>query len=238
MECRVLGFVEAATLLAYLRNVRTLSHGEARRVYDWVGKKLDSQSFYEDRAAEELIRRGDFSCAHSVFEFGCGTGRLAARLLGNHLPESSTYHAVDLSATMVRVARTRLEPFGERVEIVQTDGEPPSDQTPGSFDRFVSTFVFDLLSEQDIRSVLRQAHRDLQPSGLLCLASLSTGSTRVSRIAARLWSGIHRLRPSLVLGCRPIELTPFLSEPDWRIAHHIALTPFGLPTEVVVAERR
>jgi ubiquinone/menaquinone biosynthesis C-methylase UbiE len=207
-------------------------------VYDRVGKKLDSQAFYEDRATDELIRCGDFSCAQSVFEFGCGTGRLAARLLGDHLPESATYRAIDLSATMVRVARTRLEPFGERVEIVQTDGEPLADQAPESFDRFVSTFVFDLLSEQDIRSVLRQAHRDLRPSGLLCLASLSTGSTGVSRIAARLWSGIHRLHPSLVLGCRPIELTPFLPEPDWRVAHHIALTPFGLPAEVVVAERQ
>ncbi len=57
-------------------------------------------------------------------------------------------------------------------------------------------------------------------------------------IAARLWSGVHRLQPRLVLGCRPIELTPFLTEPDWRIAHHAALTPFGLPAEVFIAERR
>jgi len=230
--------MEAASVVAYLWSVRTLSHDEARRVYDRVGKKLDSQAFYEDRATDELIRLSDFSSAQSVFEFGCGTGRLAARLLGEHLPESASYRAVDQSTTMVRVSRTRLERFGERVEIVQTDGEPPSDPPPEPFDRYVSTFVFDLLSEQDIRSVLRQAHRDLQPSGLLCLASLSTGSTRVSKIAARLWSGVHRLHPRLVLGCRPIELTPFLSEPDWRIAHHVALTPFGLPAEVVVAERR
>jgi ubiquinone/menaquinone biosynthesis C-methylase UbiE len=207
-------------------------------VYDRVGKKLDSQSFYEDRATDELIRRSDFSSAQSVFEFGCGTGRLAARLLAEHLPESATYRAVDQSTTMVGVTRTRLERFGERVEIVQSDGEPPSEKPPEPFDRYVSTFVFDLLSERDIRSVLKQAHRDLRPSGLLCLASLSTGSTRSSRIAARLWSGVHRLQPRLVLGCRPIELTPFLTEPDWRIAHHVALAPFGLPAEVVVAERR
>ena len=218
--------------------MRTLSHGEARRVYDRVGEKLDSLPFYEDRATDELARCGSFGSAGSVFEFGCGTGRFAARLLRDHLPESASYRAVDQSSTMVRVARACLEPFGERVEIAQTDGKPPSDQPSEAFDRFVSTFVFDLLSEQDIRSVLKQAHRDLRPSGLLCLASLSTGSTRLSRMVARLWSGIHRLHPSLVLGCRPIELTPFLPEPDWRIAHHIALTPFGLPAEVVVAERR
>ncbi len=207
-------------------------------MYDRVGKKLDSQSFYEDRATNELIRHSDFSCAQSVFEFGCGTGRVAARLLRDHLPETATYRAVDQSTTMVRVARACLEPFGERVEIAQTDGKPPSGEPPESFDRFVSTFVFDLLSEEDIGLVLEQAHRVLRPSGLLCLASLSTGSTPLSRLSARLWTTVHRLRPSLVLGCRPIELTPFLSGSDWGITHHVQLTPLGLPAEVVVAERR
>jgi ubiquinone/menaquinone biosynthesis C-methylase UbiE len=217
---------------------RTLSHSEARRVYDFVGKKLDSQAFYEDRATDAIIRCGDFPSARSVFEFGCGTGRFAARLLREHLPETATYRAIDQSTSMVRVARARLEPFGDRAKVIQTDGEPLSDPSPEPFDRFVSTFVFDLLSEQDIRSVLSQAHRDLRPSGLLCLASLSTGSTTLSRLTARLWSGVHRLRPSLVLGCRPIDLAPFLVEADWRIAHHVQLTPFGLPAEVFVAERR
>jgi ubiquinone/menaquinone biosynthesis C-methylase UbiE len=207
-------------------------------VYDRVGKKLDSQAFYEDRATDEIIRYGDFPNARSVFEFGCGTGRFAARLLREHLPETATYRAIDQSSSMVRVARTRLEPFGERAEVIQTDGEPCFDASPEPFDRFVSTFVFDLLSEQDIRSVLSQAHRDLRPSGLLCLASLSTGSTTLSRLTARLWSGVHRLSPSLVLGCRPIDLAPFLVEPDWRVAHHVELTPFGLPAEAFVAERR
>ena len=218
--------------------MRTLSHVEARRVYDWVGEKLDSLPFYEDRATDELARCGSFGTARFVFEFGCGTGRFAARLLRNHLPETAIYRAVDQSTTMVRVARARLEPFGERVEIAQTDGKPPSDQPPESFDRFVSTFVFDLLSEEDIGLVLEQAHRVLRPSGLLCLASLSTGSTPLSRLSARLWTTVHRLRPSLVLGCRPIELTPFLSGSDWGITHHVRLTPLGLPAEVVVAERR
>ena len=216
----------------------TLSHSEARRVYDFVGRKLDSQAFYEDRAADELVRFGDFANAQSVFEFGCGTGRFAARLLGDHLKEKTTYRAVDLSSTMVRVARERLAPFGQRVEIVLTEGEPKIDQPSESCDRFVCTFVLDLLAEEDIRSVLQEAHRILQPSGLLCLASLSTGSTSTSRFVARVWSGIHRLRPALVAGCRPIELAPFLAEPQWRIAHHGRLTPFGLPSEAVVAERR
>ena len=115
---------------------RTLSHSEARRVYDLVGKKLDSQAFYEDRATDAIIRCGDFPSARSVFEFGCGTGRFAARLLREHLPETATYRAIDQSTSMVRVARTRLEPFGDRAEVVQTDGEPSFDPPPEPFDRF------------------------------------------------------------------------------------------------------
>jgi len=218
--------------------MKTLSHAEARRVYDRVGEKLDALPFYEDRATDELAQCGSFCTARSVFEFGCGTGRFAVRLLRDHLPDTAHYRAVDQSATMVQVARASLEPFGERVEITQTDGKPPFDQPPESFDRFVSTFVFDLLSEEDIGLVLEQAHRILRPSGLLCLASLSTGSTPLSRLSARLWASVHRLRPTLVLGCRPIELTPLLSGSDWGITHHVRLTPLGLPAEVVVAERQ
>ncbi len=218
--------------------MRTLSHVEAQRVYDQVGKKLDALPYYEDCATDELARCGSFGTAQTVFEFGCGTGRFAARLLGDHLPDTATYQAVDQSATMVRVARDDLEPFGERVEVEQTDGSPPYGAPSEFFDRFVSTFVFDLLSEEDIASVLEQAHRVLRPSGLLCLASLSTGSTPLSRLSAKVWASVHRMRPTLVLGCRPIELTSFLSEFDWAITHHVHLTPLGLPAEVVVAERR
>lgn len=102
--------------------MRTLSHDEARRIYDRVGRKLDTQAFYEDRATDEIVRLGDFSAARSVFEFGCGTGRFAARLLEGHLPETATYRAVDQSETMVRVARARLAPFGERARLPLAKG--------------------------------------------------------------------------------------------------------------------
>ena len=38
-------------------------------------------------------------------EFGCGTGRLAERLLRDHLPDAATYVAVDSSSTMVSLAQ-------------------------------------------------------------------------------------------------------------------------------------
>jgi ubiquinone/menaquinone biosynthesis C-methylase UbiE len=217
--------------------VRTLSREDARRVYDRIGSLQDSQAFYEDRATDLLVQHGDFSSAKSVFEFGCGTGRFAARLLAEELPEDARYRAIDISPTMIGLAEARIAPFAPRASVVLSEGGPPVDEPAGGYDRFYSSFVFDLLSEDDIAAVLAAAHRMLEPGGLLCLSSLSTGSGAASRFAARLWSAVHRLRPSLVGGCRPLDLTDHLSTTRWKIRHHQRLTPFGVPSEVVVAER-
>jgi SAM-dependent methyltransferase len=217
--------------------MRTLSHAEARRTYNRIGARQDTQAFYEDVATKELIRHGDFASALAVFEFGCGTGRFARMLLGDHLGPTATYRGVDLSPTMTGLAERRLSEFADRASVVLTDGGPPASEAPASFDRFVSNYVFDLLSAADIAAVVSEAHRMLRPGGLLCLASLSPGHGLVSRSVIRVWSLIHRLDPRLVAGCRPIELLSFLEEGCWKTRHHRALAPYGLPCEAVVAER-
>ena len=217
--------------------MKTLSRERARRVYDRIGARQDTQAFYEDRATDLIIQHGELGAAQHVFEFGCGTGRFAHRLLSEHLSPEATYKAIDISPKMVELARDRLAPFASRAEVALSDGAPPSQEAPASFDRFISTFVFDLLSRDDIAAVLREAHRMLRPGGLLCLSSLSTGSGPASRLVARIWSGVHRLNPVLVAGCRPLELLDDLSSADWKVRHRLRLAPYALPSEVIVAER-
>lgn len=216
---------------------RTLSHQEARRVYDRIGTIQDSQAFYEDVATRELIRHAHFSSAQAVFEFGCGTGRFAHELLLNHLGAAAIYRAVDLSSTMVNLAKDRLTEFGSRVEVVLTDGEPRTSESDASFDRFVSNYVLDLLSDEDIGAVIAEAYRTLRPGGLLCLSSLSRGDATLSRAVARIWSVVHRIDPRIVGGCRPIDLLLFLDSGQWKICHHRAVAPYGIPSEAVIAER-
>ena len=217
--------------------VPVLSREQARRVYDRIGARQDTQAFYEDRATELLIQHGDFGAAQRVLEFGCGTGRFAFRLLSGHLPVNASYRALDLSPTMVRLAQARLAPFGSRAEVVLTDGSPPTSEASASCDRFVSNFVFDLLSEDDIVAVVREAHRILMPSGLLCVSSLSSGTGGLSRLVSRAWSRVHALRPALVGGCRPLDLLAWVPPSQWKVRQHFKLAPFGVPSEVVVAAR-
>ncbi len=215
----------------------TLSYQQARRTYDRIGSRQDSQGFYEDRATAQILLHGDFTSAESVFEFGCGTGRFALHLFEAYLSDAARYRGVDISPNMVKLAGTRLASYSARMAIALTEGGPPVDEPAESYDRFVSNYVFDLLSPEDIRAVLQEAHRILQPGGLLCLSGLSSGSTLISRIVAGVVSWIQSLRPSLVGGCRPIDLLPYLTESDWQVLYHSKIVAFGIPSESVVAKR-
>ncbi len=217
--------------------MRTLSHDEARRVYDRIGPRQDTQAFYEDVATNEIVRTADFPSAQAVFEFGCGTGRFAEMLLREQLGPSAVYRAVDVSPRMFGLASERLATFGDRAQIVLTDGTTSLAQPDASFDRFCSNYVFDLLSTDDIASVVTEAHRVLRPGGLLCLTSLSPGCSTVSRGLMAIWSLLHRINPKLVGGCRAIELQAFLEEGRWKVLQHESVTPLGIPSEWIVVER-
>jgi len=218
--------------------MRFLTREQARAFYDRLGRRQDWQRFYEGGALRELIVHGDFKTAHRVFELGCGTGSFAATLLENQLPQGASYTGVDLSATMATLSRQRLARFSARTQVSQTDGSLHFDVEDESFDRFVCNYMLDLLPPQDIVEALEEAHRLLQAGGRLCLISLAHGETWASRLVIKAWTGLHNLKPSLVGGCRPVELTNFLNENQWRVDYHKTVTALTIPSEVVVASKR
>ena len=99
-----------------------LSHEEAEGFYDRFGAKQDGQGFYEDVALDELVAHADFGDCASVLELGCGTGRLAERLLSGMLSTRARYLGLDVSRTMVALATKRLARFADRVQLRKTDG--------------------------------------------------------------------------------------------------------------------
>lgn len=215
-----------------------LSRSEARRFYDRFGSRQDRQAFYEDKALAELVLHAELESARSVFELGCGTGRLAERMLRDQLPADASYLGVDISSEMVRLARERLAGFGARARVVQVDGEPRVAAASGSFDRFVSSYVFDLLPEAEIRAWLDEAARLLRPGGRLAAAGLGHGTTRLSRWVAGAWGAVHARFPRLVGGCRPLALVDLLPPERWRLESHRMVIAWGLPSEVLVASLR
>jgi ubiquinone/menaquinone biosynthesis C-methylase UbiE len=212
-----------------------LSHEEARAFYDWFGTRQDGQAFYEDPALSDLLAHTDFGESHSVFEFGCGTGRLAERLLTDRLPSDARYEAIDISSTMVRLAQARLAPWRGRARVTQSSGAMSVPAPNASFDRFIACYVLDLLSASDIRELLAEACRVLAPGGLLCVVGLTRGPSLPAWVVGVLWQALFHLVPKLVGGCRAIAVREFLGDRDWSVRYVSVVTRLGISSEVLVA---
>jgi ubiquinone/menaquinone biosynthesis C-methylase UbiE len=225
-------------MLTSKQMAKTFTRHQARRYYNCLGSKLDTQAFYEKAGLNELCAHAQFEQAQAVFEFGCGTGRLAEDLFRNYLCIQAHYRAVDISPRMVDITRERLFPWRDRAIVEVSDGSMLLPLPDNSFDRFVSSYVIDLLSAADTKQLLSEAHRILMPNGLLCLVSITSGTTGLSRLIMRTWQGLGKIHPLLVGGCRPITLKPLLPNDNWQLEHHRVLTRYGVAIEVVIASAR
>src|SRR5260370_41103978 len=120
---------------------RVLYYQQAQAFYDWMGAKQDWQAFYEEKATRDLIAHASFDNAQAVFEFGCGTGAFAERLLASHLSPRARYVAVDSSTTMIRLARARLARFCSRLTVEQTDWSLQFEAASASSDPLFFSYV-------------------------------------------------------------------------------------------------
>lgn len=217
---------------------REFTTADAKKFYDRFGAKQDLQAFYENPAIDELIAQADFEHARAVFELGFGTGRLAQQLLEHYLPPDAIYSGIDISAAMARLAGERLRPWQKRATLKIGDASKGIDLSDASFDRFVSTYVLDLLRPDDIRKMISEGYRMLKPGGLLCLVSLTEGTGAWSRVVTGAWKALYRRNPRVVGGCRPVALLEHLAHDRWHINYHNTASSFGITSEIVVASRQ
>jgi SAM-dependent methyltransferase len=215
-----------------------VSHEQARRFYDRIGRGQDARPVSERRALDALVEQGDFRRAAAVVEFGCGTGRFAARLLRDRLPGDATYVGVDVSPRMAELAAAAVAPWAGRARVELTDGAIRLPLPDGAADRVVSTYVIDLLSPADTAAFVAEARRVLRPGGALALASLAPGRTPPARLVTRLWRAVWSLNPALLGGCRPLDLGGLLDAGAWDVTAHFPVTDWLLSSDVLVARRR
>jgi ubiquinone/menaquinone biosynthesis C-methylase UbiE len=211
---------------------------QARRFYDRIGRAQDARPVSERRALDALAVHGDFGRARAVVEFGCGTGRFAARLLSERLPGDATYLGLDVSPRMIELARASLCPWPDRARVLLTDGAVRLPLPEAAADRVVGTYVLDLLSPADGAAFIAEARRVLRPGGALVLASLSPGQTPPARVVTRLWKIVWAVNPAVLGGCRPLSLGGLLDPERWDIVAHFPVTDWVLSSDVLVARRR
>lgn len=215
---------------------RGLSNTQVENFYNAFGIRQDGSGYYEDATLADLISHANFDSAKSIVEFGCGTGKFAENLLNNVLQNDATYWGCDVSSTMIELTKKRLLQFNARAVLYKSSGEFVLPLPNEYADRFVSNYVLDILSFDEIELVINEAKRVLKKDGFLCLTGLTYGKSLFSKLWTAFWQLRFYINPKWVGGCSPVALLNFLSE--WEIIHHNVLVARGISSEVVVARKK
>jgi arsenite methyltransferase len=171
------------------------------------------------RAVVEALR---LRPGERVLDIGCGPGMLACEMAAVVAPRGSV-HGVDISPSMLAIARRRRPPAGAaQPEYAEADALaiPYAD---ASFDAAVSTQVYEYV--EDMPAALAEARRVLRPGGRLLVLDTDWDSIvwhsrdpeRMRRVLAA-WEA-HLVHPDL-----PRRLTGLLEDAGFVVQDRSVLT--------------
>jgi len=192
--------------------------------YDWI------MGFYERPSNRCALKGPVIERAQKIIDVGVGTGYLLSQLVAV-TDEKQEVAAVDLSQQMLNNAQSylvRKKQLSERVSFKKANCRdlPWSD---GHFDLYVSSYLFDLLPENELKKAILEMERILRPDGYAILVTMTTeleGFSWVMKQVYRLmnelyclgyrkgrWNPIWKfLFADYAPHCRPIALGEYLRE--------------------------
>jgi cyclopropane fatty-acyl-phospholipid synthase-like methyltransferase len=129
--------------------------------------RMDKVSRGRVRAVKEAVA-AEIPPGSHVLELGCGTGELAAMMIGR----GATVDGFDLNPAMLAAAERRIEAenLGDRLS-VRLMGVDGMDRLPdGAYEAVVATLVLSELSDGERLFAIKNAARVLRPGGRLIVA--------------------------------------------------------------------
>lgn len=207
-----------------------VASGQVAKIYDRIAPMYDGWAWLTERKARTLaVERAAVKDGESVLEVAVGTGLMFRELLGKN-PSGKTV-GVDLTEGMLARAKEKAQAFpAEHWELSVGDARtlPCADAT---FDLIVNNYMFDLLPEAEFAPVLAEFRRVLKPGGRMVLVNMATASP------FNLWEIVYRVRPSLLGGCRGVQLEPFVRAAGFEMVQRETLSQLGFHSELVTARR-
>lgn len=194
-------------------------------VYDLWGKLTES------KARERAIELSRVEDGQHVLEVGVGTGLAFAEIVKRN-PNGKNV-GVDLSAGMLEKAENRLIKMPYKNYALSVGSAFDLELEDHSVDLLLNNYMFDLISFEEMDSVLREFKRVLKKGGRLVLVNM----TRGERFGSGIYDLIYQLSPRTMGGCRGVELVPKLIEHGFRVETREYYQQLLFPSEVISAYR-
>lgn len=205
-----------------------LSKDEIRKVYGKIASKYDVWSnLAESEARRRCLEFAQIKNGDSVLEVAVGTGALFQEILKAN--PSGRNEGIDLTPEMLARAKDRAVRSGVLSYGLQVGDAYNLDYPNESFDVVLNSYMFDLIPEKDFSKILTEFRRVLRKGGRVVLVNMTKGERWFNGV----WEGLSKIRPSLLGGCRGVELTPYLENADFEQIKRVYVSQFMFPSEVL-----
>ena len=207
-----------------------VSQSDIGQVYDRLSGVYDIWGMLtESRARKRAIELADIKDGQSVLEVAVGTG-LAFFEIVRRNPYGRNV-GIDLSKGMLAKARNRLKKqsntnyelsYGTAFNL-RADNE--------SVDLLVNNYMFDLMSYEQMDSILIEFKRVLKKGGKLVLVNM----TRGEKCCSTVYDAIYKISPKTMGGCRGVRLSERLQNNGFAVDVREYHQQMLFPSEVILA---
>jgi len=214
----------------------TRSKEDAKASYDMFSRWYDvSVGWGEKKFRKVGLEKLGAREGEQVLEIGFGTG-YCTLALAQSVGSSGHVYGLDISEGMRNVTQSRVEKAGLAKHVALQLGD--ASKLPfkaDSFDAVFTSFTLELFDTPEIPIVLRQCQKVLKSGGRICVVAMSKEGK--SNLPVRLYEWAHEKFPNYV-DCRPIHVRKALEEAKFQILDTARMSYWGIPVEIVVAQKQ
>ncbi|MCJ7624436.1 MAG: class I SAM-dependent methyltransferase, partial [Anaerolineaceae bacterium] len=211
------------------------SKEDARISYNRMSKWYDQVAGSSERKFVEMgLHELGAQEGEKVLEIGFGTGNGILSLAGS-VGATGKVCGIDISENMLSITQERVQKAGYEQNVTLKCGDAVHlPFQSGFFDAVFMSFALELFDTSEIPIVLKECRRVLKKDGRIGIVAMA--KKRRDNLPVRLYEWAHKKLPKLA-DCRPIYASRLLEESDFNINRSIEKSMWGLPVEIIVAEK-
>lgn len=206
---------------------------ETRNNYNKMSGWYDIFASFEDKYRKIGLQLLMPYETQKILEIGFGTGKSLVKILVNAKGLTEVF-GVDLSDKMcVKTNQLLRKNNYNSISNIICGDVTKIPWKEHSFDKIFFSFTLELFDIKDIQIILDECKRILKEEGKICIISLSR---RKVNSMVKLYEWSHKKWPRII-DCKPITAESFLQQSKFRIITHIKKMMWGLPVDILLAEK-
>lgn len=212
--------------------IRKFSKEKTQRSFATVSKFYNVWAkITESRAIGLAVGKISSTIRGNILDIGVGTGDMFYKIV--RLNKEGYNVGLDISLQMLFKAKKKLNDKIKSKTILILGNAFNLPFEDNSFNYIFSSYVFDLLPEEEFENVTKEVNRVLKKNGKVVIITMSFGYKWYNKF----WFLIAKYFPDLLTNCRPVNLKPYLFN-TFKDVEVINISQNTFPSEIITAVKK